>query len=598
MGLHAFLQPGLGRSPIVAISAEGVKLRDFRLRGNVRSVPVEQRASLIAVGANNFIVENGILTDSARHGIIVSARKARANVHTGIIRNITGKNIARDVVSIEGHGGAGYFVHHVIVENIKGFDSHERGAVEVCDGTENITVRNVYAENCVYGVDVQDHGYKGQVNRDISIIGVEVKDCSSAVRTAQSDLGHSNLMIFDISSHGWREDERGRIMSLKNTSNVVLANIKIRENKGSPAIHARNCDGLILRDMLIERCRHSGAAILVEDSSNATIDGLILRGKPQTLTNAVLYQIMWNRDYTNVAIHNVDAPNTLSAGIVLRNRSTNGTLDSYVISGNTTQVRDHIHGKRSLVTNNLMGLSGNEYGADSEATRKVICKSLHQAAYDGDLDQIQMHIAVGKDLNAVDEHDNGRTALHVAVGKGHMDIVKTLIAAGVAANTRSNNGNTPLHTAAYRGLTKMVAFLISKGADVETVNKNRFTPLHSASFSDHIETSELLLDHGANVNAGDKWGITPLHYVAKDTRPAMAKLLIDRGANVNARRTNGETPLHAAARNNRTEMTKLLLAHEADANAKDNEGRTPLWYAKENGHTEIAKLLRKHGAKE
>ncbi|MHC4542371.1 MAG: hypothetical protein ACYS74_21730 [Planctomycetota bacterium] len=226
MGLHAFLQPGLGYSPIVAISAEGVKLRDFRLRGNVGSVPVEQRASLIAVRANNFIVENGIVTDSARHGITVSARQARANVHTGIVRNITGKNIARDVVSIEGHGDVGYFVHHVTVENIKGFDSHERGAVEVCDGTENIMVRNVYAENCVYGVDVQDHGYKGQINRDISIIGVEARNCGTAVRTAQSDLGHSNLMILDISSDGWREREQGRIVSLRNTSNILLANIK------------------------------------------------------------------------------------------------------------------------------------------------------------------------------------------------------------------------------------------------------------------------------------------------------------------------------------------------------------------------------------
>lgn len=497
VGLHAFLEQGLCDAPIMVISADHVAMRGFRLRGNVGSVPFEHRASLIAVRANHFIIENGIVTDSARHGVIVSARQAEADLHTGIIRNITGRNIARDVVSLEGHGDAGYFVRHVIVEDIEGFDSHDRGAVETCDGTEFITIRNVLAENCVYGVDVQEHGGKGQVNKNISIVGVRVKDCTSAVRASHGDQGHCNLMMVDISSSGWRKHGDGRLIVLRNTSNITLANVEISENKKSPAIHAKNCDGLILRDVSIKKCNHKGAAIVIEDCGNVVVDGLILRNDAQNLTNAILCQIVSNRDYANLGIHNVIASNTTSAGIVLRNRSRRGKLDSYVISGNTAKVWDHINADNSKIINNLMGPSGNGLKTDSGETQEVICKSVHQAAYEGDLNQIRMHIAAGTDLNAIDEQDYGQTALHVALRKGHIDITKTLLTAGADVRVKTARGMTPLHLAAEEGHAKVIELLITKGANVNAKDGSGKTPIERVGERRRDKIIDLLKRHRA-----------------------------------------------------------------------------------------------------
>ena len=51
------------------------------------------------------------------------------------------------------------------IENIRAYGSRLRGPVEVSDGSEHITVRDIYAESSFYGVDVQDHGRQGMINR-------------------------------------------------------------------------------------------------------------------------------------------------------------------------------------------------------------------------------------------------------------------------------------------------------------------------------------------------------------------------------------------------------------------------------------------------
>jgi hypothetical protein len=71
------------------------------------------------------------------------------------------KKRRRDVsihwVSISGSGGHGRRIRNVLVENVRCYESALRGAVEVSDGTDNITVRKIYAESAVYAIDVHIH---------------------------------------------------------------------------------------------------------------------------------------------------------------------------------------------------------------------------------------------------------------------------------------------------------------------------------------------------------------------------------------------------------------------------------------------------------
>lgn len=49
------------------------------------------------------------------------------------------------------------------------------------------------------------------------------------------------------------------------------------------------------------------------------------------------------------------------------------------------------------------------------------------------------------DINAV--ITNGRTALHLAVDRGHFRIVERLVGYGCKLDIKDNNGDTPLHVA-------------------------------------------------------------------------------------------------------------------------------------------------------
>src|SRR5437762_12892777 len=61
----------------------------------------------------------------------------------------------------------------------------------------------------------------------------------------------------------------------------------------------------------------------------------------------------------------------------------------------------------------------------------------------------------------------GSTARHVAAQRGHLDVVKQLLADGADPNAREAGDNTyPLHWAAARGDVEVVRALLDGGADV------------------------------------------------------------------------------------------------------------------------------------
>jgi ankyrin repeat protein/beta-lactamase regulating signal transducer with metallopeptidase domain/Tol biopolymer transport system component len=257
----------------------------------------------------------------------------------------------------------------------------------------------------------------------------------------------------------------------------------------------------------------------------------------------------------------------------------------------------------------------------SKANAKV-AKSLYHAAATGDIEQVQVRISRGSDVN--EKTTTGDTALHSAAKHDHKDVAELLIKEGADVNAKNKRGDTPAHVAlkedhkelldlliakgaklsciqlsAYQGDLAKVRSFVKQGTKVDTMDSDGATALHYAAMRGNKDMVEFLLSGDANVNAKDKhYGFIPLHRAAAAGHRDLVELFIAKGADVNAKDNWAWTPLHYACQKNHKDTVALLLARGADLNAGEEEGETPLGVAKERGHSEIVELLRKHGAKE
>lgn len=353
VGLNMRLKPGLGKTPILEVLSEGVRIRDFTLVGNGDSVEQPDRAPLIVVRRGRFVIEDGQTDNSAKDGVMITPVREYGDIEHGVLRNLTARNTIRDVVSIGGRGHEGLFVRHLVVQNIRSYGSLLRGPVEVSDGSEHISVRDVYAESSFYGVDVQDHRREGMVNRQIVIDGVQVRDCVAAVRTANRDFGHSGLVIRNVTGVDFRPHDTWRPLHVRNTSNLVIENVRLEQGPADgPWVLVQNSDNLTLRNVAIVGAGMDGPAVVVEDSSNALLDNIVVSGEPRP-GRGVEYRVTAEETFSGLRIRNVVATRVQGVGIALENLSDSGSLEAYMVTGNMATVKADLPARIRLVEGNL-----------------------------------------------------------------------------------------------------------------------------------------------------------------------------------------------------------------------------------------------------
>jgi hypothetical protein len=172
--------------------------------------------------------------------------------------------------------------------------------------------------------------------------------------------------------------------------------------------------------------------------------------------------------------------------------------------------------------------------AETQARNGVLRENLKAAVRRGDIADCRRWIALGADIDEIEEWEDGwGTLLHKAAARGMKRYCETLLKAGANWNVRMITGGTALHTAAGWSNAEVCEVLIKNGVNIEARDYDGNTALHSAvgPGSRVAVTSALLLRYGAHVSAKNDEGELPLHIAAAVDNVDVCRIPVAAGAN-------------------------------------------------------------------
>jgi ankyrin repeat protein len=199
-------------------------------------------------------------------------------------------------------------------------------------------------------------------------------------------------------------------------------------------------------------------------------------------------------------------------------------------------------------------------------------------------------IRKGADPNIKDK--TGQSCLHVAAGKGLINVMEQLVDKKADVNAINNAGKSCLQFAAEGGVLKCVEFFVKRGAKIDHRDKKGWTALFYASKQGEADIIQCLLQNSASAFLTDNEGNTCLHYVRSRKYHGLEGLkILAENTPVDCKNHRLETPLHWAVADDRDDIVSLLLGTGADPHLKNIDGQTSLHLAAKGGHFITLKIL-------
>uniref|UniRef100_A0ABD2XG59 Uncharacterized protein n=2 Tax=Trichogramma kaykai TaxID=54128 RepID=A0ABD2XG59_9HYME len=167
---------------------------------------------------------------------------------------------------------------------------------------------------------------------------------------------------------------------------------------------------------------------------------------------------------------------------------------------------------------------------------------LHVAVYCGRKNSTELLLRRGGDPNLV--NSDGMTPLHLICKEDYDDdfserffTVNDELGQRVLVNVQDNLGNTPLHLALFRGHRNLVELLLRRGSDPNSTNAEGSTPLHVICKRDQDDGFAKIyfeinkqFDWVVQVDALDELGRTPLQLALTSLLPDAIDMLLANGA--------------------------------------------------------------------
>jgi ankyrin repeat protein len=263
------------------------------------------------------------------------------------------------------------------------------------------------------------------------------------------------------------------------------------------------------------------------------------------------------------------------------------------------------------------------YGSSINQIRNSLTpkKSIYDAAKNGDIDMVKLHLAMDINVNAQDTINV--TPLSYAAHNSNLDIVELLVINGADINGKDREGSfTPLIHAVLFADIRTIDGLILLGANIDEVSDKNIesTPLNYAIHrynktknGESFKIIKTLIENGANINGTYNSAIsqglknipldlkfygTPLDYVEiGDVETLKLRdYLIEKGAKTSLE-LNDDRSITAAAESGDLIAVKEHIQNGADINRIDSNSKTPLFLSTEMGHLDIVRYLVSKGAK-
>ena len=242
-------------------------------------------------------------------------------------------------------------------------------------------------------------------------------------------------------------------------------------------------------------------------------------------------------------------------------------------------------------------------GADVNEAAPNGESALVMASFSGQGEFAAFLLERGADPNAAAA---GYSALHTAVSRGDLELVKALSAHGADPNGRITRGSrqqrnlnwyalsgslagaTPFWLAAKYAEVEIMRFLVATGADPLLSPDSGTTPLMATAGHGWNTQRNNRRAQGIGVDAARR-------LVAAGERPTWegTKLALELGNDVNATDPDGNTALHAAARLAYSTVVDLLVEHGGDLDLENGDGTTARALM---CHDPSGKLVRRVGA--
>ncbi|HOO32766.1 MAG TPA: ankyrin repeat domain-containing protein [Thermotogota bacterium] len=179
---------------------------------------------------------------------------------------------------------------------------------------------------------------------------------------------------------------------------------------------------------------------------------------------------------------------------------------------------------------------------------------IHLFVYEQDVEAVEWLLSMGVNANS-DQNEEQVAPLHLAANNGDLQMVQLLVAMGADPRIKGYQGYTPLHTAVLR--------------------------LNS---EEQLAVIDYLLSLGVPVDIESDTGTTPLfEAILQESDPEIIAHLIDRGAIINHPDKSGKTIAHHAAEMSwgAEDVLDLFIAYGGDLSVRDNDERLAEEYADE-----------------